>query len=343
MLPFFSNRKQLRRTTLALLLVIMTILLGISGFMILEHYSLMEAFYMTVITVGTVGFMEVKPLSETGRLFTAILIIISFGTFAYSISAIAKSVVEGEFNNFFRIYKLESKISKLREHVILCGYGRNGRQSAIVLNNHNKSFVVVEKNPDVIQLLLKSDILFIEGDCTQDEVLKKAGIEYATALISTLGEDADAVFLTLTARSLRSDLTIISRASDESSYKKLLRAGADNVIMPDKIGGAHMASLIMRPDMVEFVDLLSGQEPDRIRMLEVVFSEIPLQLRNKSISDLITATGSRAKFVGLKSKSGEYLINPSEKTIFSEGLKVFFLGTPEDISEIRKLLLKAQS
>jgi voltage-gated potassium channel len=313
-------------------------LLGIIGYMLIEHYSLLESFYMTVITVGTVGFMEVRPLSEAGRLFTSLLIIISFGTFAYSISAIAKSVVEGEFNNFFKIYKLENNITKLREHVILCGYGRNGRQSAVVLLNHGKSFVVIEKDPEVIQILLKSDLLFIEGDCTQDDVLKKAGIEHATALISTLGDDSDGVFLALTARSLRSDITIISRASDENSYKKLLRAGSDNVIMPDKIGGAHMASLIMRPDMVEFIDILAGQEPGRIRMIEVVFSEIPASNKNNPISTLIQSMNTPAKLIGMKTKSGEYIINPSEDLIFSEGTKIFFVGNPQEIKGIRQYL-----
>lgn len=339
----FIATKQFRRTTLALLLILFTMLFGIVGYLVIEHYTLLESFYMTVITIGTVGFMEVHPLSESGRLFTAILIIISFGTFAYSISAIAKSVVEGEFNSFFRTYKLENRISKLHEHVILCGYGRNGRQSAVVLLNHKKSFVVIEKDPEVIQTLMKSDLLFIEGDCTQDEILKKAGIEQAGALISTLADDANAVFLTLTARSLRSDLTIISRASDENSYKKLLRAGADNVIMPDKIGGAHMASLIMRPDMVEFIDLLAGQEPESIRMIEVVFSELPETLKNDSLTSFVNATATKAKLIGMKSKSGEYLINPPGETKFSEGVKIFFVGAPEEISGIRQFIYHSKA
>jgi len=332
------NNLSFRRAALALILIFSTILFGIAGYIIIEDYSLSESFYMTVITVGTVGFMEVKPLSEDGRLFTAFLIIFSFGTFAYSIMAIAKSVVEGEFNNFFRIYKLENKISQLRDHVIICGYGRNGHQSVIVLQNYGKTFVVIEKDSETIKTLSNTNIPFIHGDCTQDDVLKKAGLEYASALISTLGDDAAAVFLTLTARSLRSDITIISRASDEGSNKKLLRAGADNVIMPDKIGGAHMASLIMRPDMVEFIDILTGQEPGKTSMLEIVFSELPASLINQPISSLIETTKSRAKLVGLKNKSGEYIINPSEKEIFSEGNKFFFIGNAIEIMALKQCL-----
>jgi voltage-gated potassium channel len=343
MLAFSFNIKRFRRTSLSILLILATMAMGILGYILIEDYTFLESFYMTVITAGTVGFMEVKPLSDAGRIFTAFLIMVSFGTFAYSISAIAKSVVEGEFNNFFKIYKLENKISKLRDHVIVCGYGRNGRQSAVVLSNHGKDYVLIEKNPSTIQALLQTQQLFIEGDCTQDEVLKKAGIEHASALISTLADDAESVFLTLTARSLRSDITIISRASDESSYKKLLRAGADNVIMPDKIGGAHMASLIMRPDMVEFLDILAGQEPDSVKLMEVVSSEIPQGLIDRPIGHFIENAGIEAKLIGLKNLSGEYIINPSDEIAFSEGTKIFFLGTPEEIRTIRNFIAQQPS
>ncbi len=304
----------------------------------IEQFSLSEAFYMTIITVATVGFQEVHPLSEGGRMFTAFLIITSFGTFAYAITSISKYVLDGEFRNYFNNYRVNTEIQKLNQHIVICGYGRNGKQAAQVLKNKKQKFVVVESSKELFETLSATNIdLFIEGDATQDEVLQRAGIEKAKALITTLPVDADNLFIVLSARALNPNLIIISRASDDNSDRKLKTAGANNVIMPDKIGGAHMASLVMQPDIMEFVDFITGQGGDHIKLEEITFEKLPSNFKNKSIRELEIRNKSGANIVGFKTENGEYVINPSPDTIMIPDAKLFVLGTTEQIAKLKDL------
>jgi voltage-gated potassium channel len=312
--------------------------IGIIGFILIEGYSLFDAYYMTVITVATVGFQEVHPLSDAGRLFTSFLIITSFGTFAYALTSLSKYVIDGEFNRYFKNYKVNSEIQQLKDHIIICGYGRNGRQAAQVLKKHNKRFVVIEQKSDVIEGMNKKyENLVVQGDSTRDEVLIKAGIHRAKALITTLPIDADNLFIVLSARSLNTSLTIISRASDDNSDKKLKVAGANNVIMPDKIGGAHMASLVMQPDVIEFIDVITGQGGTSINLEEITFDNLPQEYRNKTIKDLEVRQKTGANIVGFKTAQGEYVINPSPDTKIIPDAKLFVLGTGEQIKKLKEL------
>ncbi len=294
---------------------------------------------MTVITVATVGYGEVAPLSHAGKLFTAFLIITSFGTFAYAVSSITKFVIDGEFNEFFKNRKLNATIDKISDHVIICGYGRNGRQAAQVLKKHNKRFVVIENSATLTATLNhKFSELVVTGDSTQDEVLIKAGILRARAIITTLPVDADNLFIVLSARNLNKNLTIISRASEDNSDTKLKIAGADNVIMPDKVGGAHMASLVMKPDVMEFIDHITAEGGDNISLEEISFDRIPDELKNKTLKDLEIRNRSGANIIGYKTAKGEYIINPSADTLVIPDSKLFVLGTPEQIAALKKIL-----
>ena len=306
--------------------------------MSIEHFTLVEAFYMTIITVATVGFQEVHPLSENGRIFTALLIITSFGTFAYAITSISQYVLDGEFRNYFKNYRVNTVIQKLENHIVICGYGRNGKQAAQVFKNNKQKFVVIEKSKELFSSFSQTNIdLFVEGDATQDEVLQKAGIEKAKALITTLPIDADNLFIVLSARALNPKLTIISRASDDNSDRKLKTAGADNVIMPDKIGGAHMASLVMQPDVMEFVDFITGQGGDKIKLEEITFENLPSEFKNKTIRELEIRNKSGANIIGFKTGKGEYIVNPSPDTMMIADAKLFVLGTAEQIKKLKEL------
>jgi voltage-gated potassium channel len=320
-----------------LLLSVLTI--GVVGYVVIEDYSMFDAFYMTIITVSTVGYGEVHILSDAGKLFTTFLIITSFGTFAYAVSSISKYVIDGDFNRNYKIYKVNEAVRKLENHVIVCGYGRNGKQAAHVLKKHNKRFVVIEDSKDVVSVINHqySDLV-LKGDAKDDEMLKRAGIAKATALITTLPIDADNLFIVLTARYLNPKLTIISRASEDSSDAKLRIAGADNIIMPDKIGGAHMASLVMKPDVMEFVDVITGQGDDNIRLEEITFSSLPEKYQNKTIRELAIGSKSGANVVGFKVSQSEYIINPSADTIIIPGAKLFVLGTSDQIQALKELL-----
>ena len=295
---------------------------------------------MTIITVATVGFQEVHPLSAGGRLFTAFLIITSFGTFAYAVTSISKYVVDGEFNLYFKNIKALSTIDKLENHVIICGFGRNGKQAANVLKRHNTRFVVIEIKKEIIaKINHKYSDLVIEGDGTHDDVLLKAGIMRARAIITTLPVDADNLFIVLSARTLNPKLTIISRASEDNSDKKIKMAGADNVIMPDRIGGAHMASLVMKPDVMEFIDFITGQGEENIRLEEITFENLSSTYQNKTIKDLEVRNRSGANIIGFKTAQGEYIINPSADTKIIPDAKLFVLGTGEQITKLKELFV----
>jgi len=322
-----------------LLILLSLWVVGTIGYVFIEKYSWFDAFYMTIITVATVGYQEVHPLSVEGKLFTAFLIITSFGTFAYAVSSITKFVIDGEFNEFFKNRKLNATIDKISDHVIICGYGRNGRQAAQVLKKHNKRFVVIENSPTVTAALNhKFSELVVTGDSTHDEVLIKAGIMRAKAIITTLPVDADNLFIVLSARNLNKNLTIISRASEDNSDKKLKIAGANNVIMPDKVGGAHMASLVMKPDVMEFIDHITAEGGDNISLEEISFEKIPAELKNKTLKDLEIRNRSGANIIGYKTATGEYIINPSADTLIIPNSKLFVLGTSEQILALKQIL-----
>lgn len=326
------------RIYLPFLLIILTIILGTIGFALIEEYDFFEALYMTIITVATVGFQEVRPLSDAGRLFTIFLIITSFGTFAFAVTSITKYIVDGEFNIYLRNYRVNSEVQKLEGHVIICGYGRNGKQAAHVLKKHNQRFVVIEKNQDLVNSINhRYKDLIIMGDGTHDEILERAGILKAKSLITTLPVDADNLFIVLSARALNKNLTIISRASDDNSDKKLKTAGANNVIMPDRIGGAHMASLVLKPDVIEFIDYVTGQGGEDINLEEITFENLPEQLRNKSIKELEIRNKSGANIVGFKTAQGEFIINPTPETVMIPNAKLFVLGTGDQINNLKKM------
>ena len=333
----FFNIKYFKKVYIALLLLLVIFFVGITGFIIIEGYTLAEAFYMTVLTVSTVGFNEVRPLSDIGRLFTAFLIIFSFSTFVYAVTSISNYILDGEYKIYFRDLRINKKVSKISKHTIICGYGRNGKQAAYELKSHRRKYVVIEQDKELSdELREEHDIPFIAGDATLERYLEKAGIATASSLITTLPKDADNLFVVLTAREMNPDLLIISRASKDNSDKKLKRAGANNVIMPDKIGGAHMASLVIKPDVIEFMDYVMGQGTSSVNLEEITFENLPNELKNKSIKELGIKDKSGANIVGYRTPEGEYVINPSPDTLILPKAKIFVLGTLEQIDAFRE-------
>lgn len=316
----------------------LVVLLGSAGYMLIEGFTFIEALYMTVITVSTVGFREVHELSDGGRLFTSFLIISSFGTFAYGATSITKYVLSGEYKAYFRDYKLSKTVDNLQHHTIVCGYGRNGKQACKTLEAHKKKYVVIESNEDRLEQLREANLVHVVGDATNEENLIKAGIEKASALISTLPNDANNLFVVLSARELNKNLQIVSRASEINSDKKLRIAGANNVIMPDMVGGAHMASLTVTPDVIDFIDRISVQGPGEVRLEEIQFSEVPEDMKNKTIAELGNRYHTGTTIVGFKTPEGDYIVNPSSDTVIIPGSKLFVLGNPDQIQKLNSIL-----
>jgi len=333
-----KHNRFLKNIRIAFFLLGFALALGISGFIIIEDYTFSESFYSTIIILSNVGLSPVKDLSDIGKWFVCLLIMLSLGAFAYAISTLTTYVMEGELQKFYKNKKTTKMIDQLSNHVIICGYGRNGRQACEQLTSHGQSFIVIEKEEAAINELKEQDnFLYIEGDATRDEILIDSGITKAKAIITTLPNDAANVFVVLTARELNPNLKIISRASEDTSEGKLRRAGANNVIMPDKIGGTHMATLVTRPDVLEFMDYITGTI--NVRLEEIFCSRLRGQYRGKSIRELEVRHKSGANIIGFKSKDGEYKINPDPDTLMENGSKIFVLGTQEQIENLLSILI----
>ncbi len=331
------NLRVFRKLWLAIGLFLSSMVIGILMFMSIEDFGVADAFYMAVITFSTVGFQEVHQLSPDGRMFTAFYIILNLGIFAYVISVFSTFLFEGELRKALNNFMIGREVKKMKEHIIICGFGRNGVKAAEVLYNEKQKFVVVEKEAEVINAQAAySKYQFIQGDSTQDEVLLEAGIERATTLITTLPKDSDNVFIVLTARQLNPSLRIIARASESISEKKLYRAGANNVVMPDSLGGAHMAQLITKPYVIEFLEMLSGVHDKQMALEEVEYAQLKKESKDISIRQLDIRNTTGASIIAFKRGKKNFLFNPSGEEEIRDGDIIILLGSPESIDLFRE-------
>jgi voltage-gated potassium channel len=316
-----------------LLLLIFSI--GVGGFMIIENWNFFDSFYMTVITITTVGFGEIHPLSSVGRIFTSFLILGTFGTFAYLISTITSLIASGELGRNIKKYKLIDQINVMENHVVVCGLGRVGIQVANDLKFAGFQVIVIEEKTEGKQDLLNS-FPSVSGDATRDEVLNQANIEKARSLIACLPNDADNLFIVLTAKTINPNLQIISRASQRSSVAKIKMAGAHHVIMPDSIGGTHMASIVSTPEVIEFLDQIRLEGQHGANIEGISFDQLPEKYRGKTLLELDLKKQTGATIVGFKSNDGTYAINPEESTRIEEKSTLFVLGNAQQIRNVNQ-------
>ncbi|MEN8186647.1 MAG: potassium channel protein [Bacteroidota bacterium] len=326
------------RVYIALSLFFGLITFGSLGYMLLADFSLVDAIYMTVITVSTVGFKEVQPLEFSSKIFTIFLILTSITIYGYVISVLTEYISNTKLLEELKLKKVQNKIDKLTGHVIVCGYGRNGKQAVTTLTSHGKNVVVIENEVEFInEIDLDNNLHFIKGDATDDEVLLKAGIKKAGNLITALPSDANNLYVVLSARQLNNKCTIISRAANESSYHKLKIAGADNVIMPTKLGGAHMATLVVTPDVIEFIDRISIEGESSSNIEELVIENLPEEYKNKSILDLDLRKKTGCTVIGFKMPNKEYVINPDANMKLVPNSKLIVIGSPDQIKKLNEL------
>lgn len=318
-------------TRKAFLMVVGIVLFGISGFILIEDYSLLEAIYMTIITMSTVGFGEVKPLSDAGRVFTIFLILLSLSVFTYFLTLISKYILDGDFINQYRKYKMQQKISTLTNHVIICGFGRNGKEAATVLTNSGVSVIVIEEKSNKTDLH-DSKIIVVEGDATKDELLIQCNIAKAKSLITTLPNDADNVYVVLAARELNSKINIISRASNDVSVKKLKTAGANNIIMPDKLGGVQMATLVLSPDIKELLDIMSIQNNEEFSIKEYIVT------RELNLAELNIRRKTGSTILAIKNKKQDYVLNPILDAPVFPGEKIIAMGNIKQLFDLGELI-----
>jgi voltage-gated potassium channel len=330
----------LSRLWLALGLLVFSFAVGVAGFMGIENYPFVDAFYMTVITASTVGFGEVHPLSDLGRLFTSFYILFNLLVVAYLVSVLTTYIFDGELRHLFRMIRADQEIKAFRNHVIVCGFGRNGYKAYDELRHSGTRAVVIEQNQALLAAASEAghrQIPAVFGDATTEIALRQAGIEHARALITALLKDADNVFVALTARELNPHITIIARASARSSVSKLLSAGANSVVLPDEIGGSHMANLIIRPEVIKFLDMISGLDPNKLRLEELAYNELKPTLRGRSIRELDVRSRTGATIIALRrGESGELEVSPAADYRPAAGDVLLVLGNETQIQALHQ-------
>ena len=323
-----------KRLALVFALIGFIISFGTIGYIFLEGWSFLDALYMTVTTLTTVGYREIRELSDAGRWFTIILIIGGVGTMLYALSTGARFMLEGELQEIYGRRRLEKKMKELKDHYIICGYGRMGKIIVKELKDERVKFVVIEKDPVIHE---KEEAFVIAGDATQDEILKEVGIERAKGLITVLSTDAENLYVVLSAKGLNPHLFIVARAGEEGSEQKLLRAGADRVISPYHIGGLRIAHTVLKPAVVDFIELATKS------------GNIDLQLEEITIPDLSDYSGLSLDqcgfgkelgviIVGIKKPSGDMKFNPTYLTLIEPGDTLIALGEVSKLKVLEEMI-----
>jgi voltage-gated potassium channel len=319
----------LLRFRLPAVLLAIVIVTGVTGYALIDRWDFLDSFYMTIITISTVGYTEVHPQSTAGRLFTSALIVVGVGTMLFGFGVFAEALTENNFGIYRRQRQLERRLNHLREHFIICGYGRIGTQIAIEFDEHKVPYAVVEQTPEALERLRDEDRLHIEGDAASEEILKQAGIERARGLISAVDSDERSVYITLAARALNPALFIISRAGRPNSARRLELAGANRVISPYRMAGHRMAELAVHPALVDVLDTLhhGGSE---IGIEEILVSRSMTTL-GKSLDEAGLLDPSGAKVLALRRSDGTLHANPGGDLLLEEGDLVIALGTESQL------------
>lgn len=307
------------------------IVVGTGGYMAIEGWSFLDALYMTVITITTVGYAELHPLSTGGRIFSIFLIVGGVGGGLYALTGIITYIIEGHFGTTLGRRRMKDRIAKLKGHFILCGFGRVGEEIARTFKEEGVLFVIIDSNPESIARVEQAGYLYLHGDATSDEVLRKAGIEQARGLVSAVDSDANNTYITLSARGLRSDLFIAARASCKEAETKLKRAGANRIVSPHSIGGRRMAMLALRPAVVDFIDTVIRGPGRELRLEDVdVGGNSPLVG--------LTRKAARSKtgitVLAMRKKSGKLLANPPDEETIEDGDRLIVIGTKKRLAAL---------
>lgn len=330
------HRESVRKLRLAIVLLLVIVVFGVLGFIMVEEYSPLEALYMTVITLSTVGFGEVRELDAAGRVFAIILIGLGVSLGAYTLSIIGQIVLEGQLREFYGRRKMRKRIENLSDHIILAGYGRVGRRVAREFAQRNAQFVVIEMDAKAVEDLVAVGHLFVEGSATDDDVLREAGIDRARTLISTLPDEAQNVYITLTARYMNKDLNIIARADLEGGERKLLRAGANHIVSPHILGGQRMAMASLRPNVVDFMHTAALGEGG----LSIEEMVVPSRsgLAGKTLADSRLKQDYNVTVIGIKKPREQMSIAPGPSTIMDEGDILVLIGPSEGLERLENAL-----
>ena len=326
-----------RKILISILLAILILFMGASGYMVLEGWDLLDSVYMTVTTLATVGYGEVHEMGKVGKIYTITLIIFGVGFFMYIIGLVVQFMVEGRIMTILGRKRLDKEIEHLKDHYIVCGYGRIGKVLCKHLKRKPIDLIVIENNQELMSVMDEERNFYVSGDATDEDTLIKAGIKQAKGLIAVLGTDADNVFLILTARQLNPDLFIIARASTQGAKSKLKAAGADYVESPYEMGAVSMAQRIIRPTVTSFLDLAFTYKRKDIQM-----EEIPISFSSSLANVMLKDSGIRQNYnliiIAIKKPDGGMLFNPSFETVISGGDTVIAVGEEQNLQRLEKVL-----
>ncbi len=317
-----NPRRRLLWVVSALILVIA---MGVIGYMTIEDWSFLDALYMTIITMTTVGYQEVHALSNAGRIFTIILIISGVGVMLYALTTMVQYLVEGEIRDLLGSRRMKDKIAKLKDHIILCGYGQMGREVARSLQNEGVPFVIIDASQEAIARAASDGYPHVLGNATSDDILNEARIQQARGLVAAVGNDADNIFITLSAKGLHPGLFVVARACAEDADSKLKRAGADRVILPLVLAGRRLAMLAVRPLVVDFIDTAMHSR-DRDLVLEDVKVGPGSPVAGTTLGEGRSQCGG-AVVLAVKKKDGSLIANPPDETLLELGDELVVVGT----------------
>jgi len=326
-----------RHLIVSIILSLVILIVGTAGYIIIEDWRFLDALYMTVITISTVGYREINQVGDAGRVFTILLVAIGVGFTLYVAAAVVQFMVEGRMRILLGRRRLDKKINRLKNHYIVCGYGRIGRVICRNLRRKPLDVVTVDKSPNLIPLMDEDGILYVAGDASDEATLVKAGIKRARGLVAALATDTDNVFLVLTARQLAPELTIIARASKEAVKSKLQAAGADSVESPYEMGAVSMAHHIIRPTVTNFLDLAFAHQRKDIQMEEIPVSESS-DLVNVQLKDSGIRQNYNLIIIAIKKPDGDMLFNPSFETAIMPKDTVIAVGELENLQQLEVIL-----
>lgn len=325
----------LQRRLLWLLTAFASILIvGTGGYMIIEGWSFLDAIYMTVTTITTVGYEEVHPLSTAGRIFSIVLIIGGMGGAFYALYGTVEYILSGYFRNTLWRRRMKARIAELKNHFILCGYGKVGQEIARSFAEEGVPFVVIDKSPETTASFEQAGYLYLIGDATSDDVLREAGIEQARGLVSAVDSDAENTYITLSGRQLNPKLFIAARGS-EAAETKLQRAGADRIVSPHSIGGRRMAMLALRPAVVDFIDTVTYRKGRELQLenVDIIGNSA---LTGLNLGEARNKTGITV--LAMRKKGGKLIANPPDDEAIQEGDRLIVIGTKKRLTELEKSL-----
>jgi voltage-gated potassium channel len=324
-----------------LVLILIIIVVGVIGYHLIEGWNVYDSFYMTVITIFTVGFKEVKDLTAGGRLFTIFIILGGVGTAVYAFTKFGEIVYEGGIQRLLRRKRMENKLKKLKDHYIICGHGKIGKTVCERLMEEKIPFVIVEKDATEIEKFIEScEVPYILGDATYEEILKKAGIKKAKGLAALLPSDADNLYLVMTARMINPKIFVLSKANDEEAEKKIIQIGANRVVSPYKLSGLKIAQGLLRPSLVEFMDLIIKRKEISLSMEEIVVRQ-SASITGRNISECDIRKKADIIVVAIKKPGENIVFNPNPESRIESGDTLLVLGKLEDINEFEKIYINS--